>query len=167
MQNLPNAQSVIMQGFASRAQTPTARDDLTMRTLSSEDADEKFRKGLAQFNCGRFFDAHETWEEIWLSAPDPEKTFLQGIIQVAAAFHHYSRGNREGTRSLLAAGLRKLDQFPSNHRGLKLEELRAAMRRWLAALEAGNSPGREEFPQIGFVQGAPGEAPGGAIDTVE
>src|SRR3990172_6578623 len=70
------------------------------------------RRGIEQFNTGRVFDAHETWEEIWLRSPEPEKTFLQGIIQVAAAFHHYSRGNPRGARSLLEAALRRLARFP-------------------------------------------------------
>ena len=110
--------------------------------------DEKFRKGLEQFNHHHFFDAHETWEEIWLHSPEPEKTFLQGIIQVAAAFHHYTRGNAAGARSLLEAGLKKLERFPEIHRGLKLEELRAAARRWIAALAAGRDPGRQRLPRI-------------------
>ncbi|MGH9703574.1 MAG: DUF309 domain-containing protein [Candidatus Acidiferrales bacterium] len=110
--------------------------------------EEKFQHGIEQFNAMQFFEAHETWEEIWLAAPEPEKTFLQGIIQVSAAFHHYRRGNRSGTQSLLRAGLRKLEQFPGNHRGLKLTELRAAGRRWAAAIAAGEDPGEAELPQI-------------------
>ena len=110
--------------------------------------DEKFRKGLEQFNHHHFFDAHETWEEIWLHSPEPEKTFLQGIIQVAAAFHHYTRGNAAGARSLLEAGLKKLEQFPEVHRGLELEELRAAARRWMAALAAGRDLGGGRLPRI-------------------
>lgn len=110
--------------------------------------EEKFQHGIEQFNSMQFFEAHETWEEIWLAAPEPEKTFLQGIIQVSAAFHHYRRGNRSGTRSLLRAGLRKLEQFPENHRGLKLTELRAAGRRWAAAIAAGEDPGEAELPRI-------------------
>ena len=110
--------------------------------------EEKFQRGIVQFNSLHFFEAHETWEEIWLSATEPEKTFLQGIIQVSAAFHHYRRGNRSGTQSLLRAGLRKLEQFPENHRGLKLIELRAAGRRWAAAIAAGEDPGDAELPQI-------------------
>ena len=116
--------------------------------MNPNEADEKFRRGLDQFNHGHFFEAHETWEEIWLPAPEPEKTFLQGIIQVAAGFHHYTRGNRSGAGSLLQAGVKKLDRFSRKHRGLKLEELRAAARRWIAALAAGTDPGREELPRI-------------------
>ncbi len=43
-------------------------------------------------------------------AEEPEKTFLQGLIQVAAAFHHFQRGNCAGTISLLRSALRRLLQ---------------------------------------------------------
>ena len=111
-------------------------------------ADPKFAKGLEEFNRRRFFEAHETWEEIWLVSAEPEKTFLQGIIQVAAAFHHYARGNCGGARSLLEAGLKKLEGFPETHRGIRLEELRADARRWIAALAADTDPGKEALPRI-------------------
>ncbi len=120
--------------------------------MKPDEAEEKFHRGLDQFNHGRFFDAHETWEEIWLPSPAPEKIFLQGIIQVAAAFHHYTRGNRAGAQSLLQAGLKKLDPFPETHRGLQLEEFRSAARRWIAALAADNDPGREQLPRIAQVR---------------
>lgn len=110
--------------------------------------EEKFQKGIEQFNARSFFEAHETWEEIWLTAPEPEKTFLQGIIQVSAAFHHYRRGNPTGAQSLLTAGLRKLSRFPENHRGLDLEALRDAARRWLKALGRCEDPGPDALPRI-------------------
>ena len=108
----------------------------------------KFRAGLDQFNTGRFFDAHETWEEIWLASHEPEKTFLQGIIQIAAAFHHYQRGNLRGTRSLIEAGLRRLERFPAAHRGIELEHLRGSARHWAAQLGAGHDPGHASLPRI-------------------
>ena len=116
-----------------------------MQTKQDED---RFQRGIEQFNSLQFFEAHETWEEIWLAAPEPEKTFLQGIIQVSAAFHHYRRGNRSGTQSLLRAGLRRLESFPENHRGIQLSALRAAGSRWAAAMAAGDDPGDAELPRI-------------------
>lgn len=105
-----------------------------MRRMSRAEQDEKFQEGLERFNSQQFFEAHESWEEIWLAAPEPEKTFLQGIIQVSAAFHHYQRDNPLGARSLLGEGLRKLDRFPNVHRGLAVGKLRDFVRNWLAAL---------------------------------
>jgi uncharacterized protein len=108
-----------------------------------------FRRGIEQFNCGRFFDAHETWEEIWLQSPEPEKTFLQGIIQIAAAFHHHARGNTRGARSLLGAGLERLASFPETYRGIALGKLRADVHLWVAALAGSETPGPGfPIPQI-------------------
>ena len=121
--------------------------------MNSHDKDRLFRKGLEAFNSGRFYDAHEHWEEVWLETLDPEKMFLQGLIQVAAAFHHYSRANRQGTQNLLQAGLAKIERFPHAHRGLELEPLRVAVRRWLAALEGGEDPAKEKIPRIEFHRG--------------
>jgi len=117
--------------------------------IESHEKDRLYQKGLEAFNSAHFYDAHELWEEVWLETPNPDKMFLQGLIQVAAAFHHYSRANLLGTRNLLQAGLLKLDCFPEVHGGLEIETLREAVRGWLAALEAGEIPESKKLPRIG------------------
>jgi uncharacterized protein len=121
--------------------------------MDSLDKNRLFHKGLEAFNSGHFYEAHEHWEEVWLETLDPEKMFLQGLIQVAAAFHHYSRANRQGTQNLLRAGLTKVERFPQVHGGLALEPLRVAVRRWLAALQDGDDPAKEEIPRIEWLGG--------------
>jgi len=124
------------------------QDDPSSRALQDRQA---FRRGIEQFNTGRYFDAHETWEEIWLRSPEPQKTFLQGIIQIAAAFHHYSRGNTRGAHSLLQAGLARLARFPDAHHGIALGALCAEAQAWAAALAGDRVPGPEvPIPQIEF-----------------
>jgi predicted metal-dependent hydrolase len=122
--------------------------------MDSHEKDRLYQKGLEAFNSAHFYDAHEHWEEVWLETPNPDKMFLQGLIQVAAAFHHYSRANLLGTRNLLQAGLMKLDRFPEVHGGLEIEALREAVRGWLAALEAGEIPGNRKPPRIGRHDGS-------------
>jgi predicted metal-dependent hydrolase len=109
---------------------------------------ELFARGIEFFNTRYFFEAHEAWEEIWLHTEPPEKTFLQGLIQVTAAFHHHSRENLRGTKSLLRAGLLKLEDFPSHHRGLNIEKLREVSRRWLAALDRAENNSWPALPRI-------------------
>jgi hypothetical protein len=108
--------------------------------------DGKFEQGVADFNAGRFFEAHEVWEELWLAAAEPEKTFLQGLIQVTAAFHHHSRGNTQGRRSLLSAGLAKLADCPEAFRGAAIGELRNDARAWADSLHHGKDS--RKLPQI-------------------
>jgi uncharacterized protein len=110
--------------------------------------DETFEHGVALFNAGQFFEAHETWEEIWLAENGPEKTFLQGLIQVAAAFHHAQRGNPAGMRSLLAAGLAKLAPFAGVRRGIAIEELCEDVQKCAERLAAEKDPKAKSFPTI-------------------
>src|SRR5450631_4070521 len=118
------------------------------RFMDSHEKDRLFQKGLDAFNSGRFYDAHEDWEEVWLETPNPEKLFLQGLIQVAAAYHHFLRANIRGARTLLKEGAAKLDSFPDVHRGIELRRLRDIARWWLAALNAGERPGEGDIPTI-------------------
>lgn len=49
---------------------------------------DTFRRGLDAYHRGAYFEAHEYWELIWRDEPDgPKRSFLQGLIQVAAALH--------------------------------------------------------------------------------
>lgn len=109
---------------------------------------EQFQRGLRHFNAREFFEAHEVWEEIWLVEAEPEKTFLQGLIQLAAAFHHYSRGNPAGAESLLASGIVKLSRFSEHHRGLEIGDLRASAKEWARALGAGQMLAAHNLPKI-------------------
>jgi uncharacterized protein len=109
---------------------------------------EKFERGVADFNAGRFFEAHEVWEELWLAAAEPEKTCLQGLIQVAAAFHHHGRGNARGAKSLLAAGIAKLARCPGDYRGVAIAELRREAKAWEEMLRNEQERTLPETPKI-------------------
>jgi predicted metal-dependent hydrolase len=116
--------------------------------MKSAEREKKFEEGLAHFNTRKFFEAHEFWEEIWLVETEPEKTFLQGLIQITAAFHHRQRGNPEGVELLLAAGIVKLLRFPEDHHGLAIGELRENAKRWARAMGMGCDLGEEGLPKL-------------------
>jgi uncharacterized protein len=123
--------------------------------MKSMNKDEQFQRGISLFNAGEFFEAHEVWEEIWLAEAEPEKTFLQGLIQIAAAFHHYCRENTDGTETLLAAGIVKLSRFPREHRGLAIEDLRLSAKEWARNIGKGEKPERSEIPRLRFSETHP------------
>src|SRR5205807_8005555 len=64
--------------------------------------------GIELFNDSRFFDAHEVLEDVWRETSGPEKSFLQGLVQLAVALHHHSTGNSLGAGSLLTKAHRNL-----------------------------------------------------------
>ena len=93
-------------------------------------------EGLRLYEAAEFFAAHEVWEEVWLAAPEPEKTFLQGLIQVTAAFYHMQRNNSLGTELLLQAALGRLQRYPESFGGLAVHSLCGEIRDRLRILEA-------------------------------
>jgi RimJ/RimL family protein N-acetyltransferase len=124
-------------------------DSCFSRRMSQYWTKGDLHEGLCCFHSGAFFEAHEHWESVWLAAQEPEKTLLQGLIQVAAAFHHFQRGNHAGTISLLRSALRRLDVYPGAFAGVGVAPLRATIRLWLGALE---SPSRSPLPPLPQLQ---------------
>ncbi len=92
-------------------------------------------EGLRLYHAGEFFAAHEAWERVWLEAQEPHKTFLQGLIQVTAAFHHLQRNNTLGTALLLQAALHRLERYPARFGGISVTLLCSDIRERLKALE--------------------------------
>ena len=84
-------------------------------------------QGIDLFNQGKFFDCHEVLEELWMECSGERKKFLQGIIQVAVAFHHLRNGNFVGASRLLSAGIEKIRSFDSNQQLIDLPPLFAAL----------------------------------------
>ena len=126
--------------------------------------DNEFRRGIQLFNCATFFEAHEVWDDIWRATAGPEKRFLQGLIQIAVAFHHHATGNLIGARSLLERGCRNLSDCPDGFRGIHLSALRRSLADWQVALAMGSSvpPLPQLRPRVCVVRNTfcPGRSPG-------
>jgi predicted metal-dependent hydrolase len=114
--------------------------------LSTEER-ETFRRGVAEFNDGLFFECHDTLEELWSGLRGPSRDFFQGLIQVAVAFHHVGNGNAPGAASMIARALSRFQAYPSRYFGFDLDAQRALLRDW-----------RERLASPGWVQ-APVERP--------
>ena len=105
-----------------------------------------YQHGLELFNAGEFFDAHEVLEDLWRPAHGVERRFLQGLIQIAVALHHFTTGNRVGAQSLLARGAAKLDGLPDAYLGVSVGALRPQLEAWRRHL-AGEAP-QPPFPRL-------------------
>jgi predicted metal-dependent hydrolase len=125
------------------ATTPEAEPELRRgRTppIDPAEAGRLFREGVALFNGVRYWHAHEAWETVWRAAPDDERDFYQGLIQVAAGLLHLQRRNLRGARNKLAEGLDKLRRYEPAHQGVFVNELVGEARRLLHDLEGGHLP---------------------------
>ncbi|MSO20930.1 MAG: DUF309 domain-containing protein [Acidobacteria bacterium] len=128
--------------------------ELTNDLPSTQDAQreqqELIRHGVELFNNEQYFECHEVLEQAWLAAQGPEKLALQGLIQVAVAFHHLRRENFVGAQRLLRAGVSKLAENGSDHLHIRTGELIAAIEPLLLLLRDGTARSDYRRPAIQY-----------------
>ena len=106
-------------------------------------------RGVALFNQGLYWEAHEAWEEAW--TPDrrgPDRGFYKGLIQVAAGCLHYRRRNRRGALNKWRSGAAYLRPYLPRHHGVELAPLVERVEGYVAALELEAWPEGLPMPRI-------------------
>lgn len=89
----------------------------------SETIPQEFWQAVELFNSGQFYGCHDTLEALWIEAGEPEKTFYQGILQIAVALYHLGNRNWRGAVILLGEGSNRLRRYPSSYSGVDVDEL--------------------------------------------
>lgn len=84
---------------------------------------DPIREGVRLFNEQHFFEAHEVLEDTWHIERGESRLFLQGMIQLCAAFHHFQNGNLRGAAELLQRGGDKVRRYPDGYLGLETGRL--------------------------------------------
>ena len=79
---------------------------------------------VRQFNEGRYWDCHETLEDLWRETPYPLRFFYHAVIKSSVGFHHMSRRNRNGARVKLSDAARLLSLFQPEMLGARTDALR-------------------------------------------
>jgi predicted metal-dependent hydrolase len=93
----------------------------------SAEASEHMREGIDLFNAGRYWHAHEAWENAWLTMPNDAsgdaEIILRGLIQLAAALHLVGERRLDGAASNLGKAREKLVLAPACFMGIAIAPL--------------------------------------------
>lgn len=106
--------------------------------------DARYLDGIRYFNECDFFEAHESWEELWADYQGPSRHFYQGLIQVAVCLHHFGNGNIRGARKLYNSSTNYLKKYAPHHEGIDLEKLFSELESCCQQILESD----EEFPKI-------------------
>jgi predicted metal-dependent hydrolase len=98
---------------------------------------EEIRKGVEEFNCGRFFECHDTLEDVWRATRGPARNFFQGLIQVSVGFYHLGNNNLKGAQSQLEKAIENLAPYGECYSGMELTGLRREVLHWLDRIRNG------------------------------
>ena len=115
--------------------------------------DERFFRWIDEFNAGKYFEAHEVLEDLWHEYREIDRTFIQGLIQLAAGFYHFQCANMKGATSQLTKGISKLEPYKPQHLGIELTKFLAETGDNLELMKDALEgkvllPGSMEFPRI-------------------
>ncbi len=91
-------------------------DVLTARNLDSDNEfqskDSVIKETISLFNQQRYWESHETLEQIWRREPKgPEKDVQQGIILAASAMVHFQKNENDVCLGMIPSALAKINQW--------------------------------------------------------
>jgi hypothetical protein len=87
--------------------------------------------GIALFNEGQYYEAHEEIEHEWHAERRSIRLLYQGILQIGVGLHHARSGNHRGAVLLLTDGIDKVGRFLPECQGVQTAALAIGAQRCL------------------------------------
>ena len=121
------------------------RNPLKEVSMSEEDRRE-FTLGVELFNAGKFWHAHEAWENVWKRHDEDERLFFQGLIQLSAAFHHVLiKKSFAGIVNNFDKAYAKLEVFQPSYLGVDVMQLLRSIEEGRGEAARRGEKGMEKF----------------------
>jgi predicted metal-dependent hydrolase len=112
--------------------------------------DARLREGIRLFNERQFFASHEVLEHFYQDTQAENKPFLEGLIQLAAAFRMFSDfGEVKGSVRMIYQALIRFENFQPAFLQVRVKDLCQGVEAWAKAAEAANAAASAEtIPKI-------------------
>ena len=85
---------------------------------------ELFEEARRLFDDERYWECHEVLEGVWRTKHGAEKSLLQGIILVCAAFVHHQKGEDSVALGVLGRAVKQLEFPEADYGGFDIVELK-------------------------------------------
>jgi uncharacterized protein len=95
----------------------TSYEHIIERHMEKEQA---IKHAVQLFNDEKYWGAHEALESVWRSTSGNEKSILNGIILVAAAFVHDEKDEQGICLSILVRAMKKMDHASGLYHGIDI-----------------------------------------------
>lgn len=111
--------------------------------------DARLREGIRLFNEKRFFESHELWESLYSETEEQHKPFLEGLIQLAAAFRIFCDfGETHGPVRMIYQALIRLENYQPSYLQIRVQELSDNMEAWAKETEKRTIEASSTIPKI-------------------
>ena len=116
----------------------------------SEPLPDGARRGIAEFNAGKYFEQHETLELVWRAENRKVRDLYRGILQIGVAFLQIERGNAPGALKMFERAFRWLAPFRPACQGVDVDRLLRESQAVYDAIARLGPDGIGEFDRISF-----------------
>ncbi len=106
---------------------------------------ERARVGIALFNVGHYFEAHEELEAAWRDEKGKIRELYQGILEAGVTYLHITRGNYRGAVKVYKRSMRWLKDWPDRCRGVEVGKLRRDLEAAMVEVERLGEAGMADF----------------------
>lgn len=111
--------------------------------------DARLRQGIELFNEGRFFESHEVLEQFYHQTETAHKPFVEGLIQLAAAFRLYTDfGEVKGPVRMIHQALIRFENYQPSYLEIRVRDLSESMEAWVAKATAATRAPSLSTPKI-------------------
>jgi len=111
--------------------------------------DARLREGIGLFNQGSFFESHEILEQLYHDTEEANKPFLEGLIQLAAAFRLYTDfGSTQGPVRMIYQALIRFENYQPAYLEIKVREMCETMESWAKQMEGPGAKPPSAIPKI-------------------
>ena len=94
-------------------------------------------QGLQALNQGKFYSAHEYFEDAWRDTTDESREFFRALLHISGGFYRLTQDRPTAAKKFFSRAQHWLQGFPSPHLGLETDSLRTDVERLLALIDAG------------------------------
>jgi predicted metal-dependent hydrolase len=93
--------------------------------------DARLRAGVDLFNQRRFFESHEILEAFYHQTEPAHKPFVEGLIQLAAAFRVYTDFSEvKGPIRMIRQALIRFENYQPSYLEIRVRDLSKSMEAW-------------------------------------
>ena len=112
--------------------------------------DARLRDAIKLFNDQRFFESHEKFEDFYQHTDDADKPFIEGLVQLAAAFRMFvDFGEIKGPVRMIRQALIRFENYQPDYLQVRVKELSDAVDGWSRSAETpGTHPTASSIPKI-------------------
>ena len=105
-------------------------------TMMINQLPDRVKQGIRTFNQGKFFAAHEFFEDAWRETPDDTREFYRALLHISGGFFRLTQERPSAALKFFTRAQHWLGFFSDTHMGLDVDDLRTQLDQLIDEIES-------------------------------